>query len=253
MTEGRQSFNNVLMIYPPLPHPPFFVNLGRTCSVLSPVRRGVCCRDRLLTLASTVLEIRGWIPRGCWCRLALWFGDLYYITLSSPPPSSEGKVSPLLPISPRVIEYLLCIWFWGGEILNPTPEACNSTPCNRSLKMWLSFSASGTWLINYMLASTFNSLSKNPSQAPHKFIPTLTEWYSITSYVFNWVNMKCSPNPQKTAVERLLWPWASVKYPPLQHWHQCKHWHIWDKTLLRSRNVCGTFSMQANKFSWQNW
>lgn len=127
----------------------------------------MCCRDHLLTLASTVLEIRGWIPRGCWCRLALWFEDLYYVAPSSPLPSSSGKQSPLLPISPCVIEYLSCIWFEGERFLRcgsppppHPPEACNSTPCNRSLKMWLSFSASGTWLINYMLPSALSSLNK---------------------------------------------------------------------------------------------
>lgn len=96
--------------------PLFCVNLGWSCSMLLPVRRGVCCRDHLLTLASPVLEITGWIPRGCWCRLALWFEDLCYVAPSSPLPSSSGKQSPLLPISPCVIEYLSCIWFEGGEI-----------------------------------------------------------------------------------------------------------------------------------------
>lgn len=37
------------------------------------------------------------------------------------------------------------------------PEACNSKPCNRSPKMRLSFSASGTWLINYTLALTLQA------------------------------------------------------------------------------------------------
>ena len=46
--------------------------------------------------------------------------------------------------------------------------------------MWLSFSASGTWLINYMLASTLNSLNKPLhiiSQVYHNSVPL---WYNNT-------------------------------------------------------------------------
>lgn len=58
----------------------------------------------------------GWGGGGGWCRLALWFEGLCYVAPSSPLPSSSGKQSLLLPISPCVIEYLSCIWFEGGEI-----------------------------------------------------------------------------------------------------------------------------------------
>lgn len=151
-------------------------------------------RDRLLTLLSPVLEIRGWIPRGCWCSLALRFEDLYYVALSSLLPSGSGKQNPLLPISLCVIEYLSCIWFVGRDswdvaapTATPTPEACNSTPCNRSLKMWLSSSASGTWLINYKLASTVKSLS----QTLHITSQMYPNCAAVVLYGFIWVNMKC--------------------------------------------------------------
>lgn len=87
----------------------------------------------------------------------------------------QGKWSRLFLTSPCDIEYLSCIWFErggeGGEIpemqqYTPPPfpqRPWNSTPCNRSPKMWLSFSACGTWLINYTLASAFNSPCKNVS------------------------------------------------------------------------------------------
>lgn len=179
-------------------HSPLCLNLGWSCSVLLPVRRGVCFRDHLLTLASTVLEIRGWIPRGCWCRLALWFDHLYYMALSSLLPSSSGKQSPLLPISPCVIEYLSHIWFEGERFLRCPPH--HHTPSSprpatqhsviEARKMWLSFSASGTRLINYMLASTFNS---------SQVYPNSTSVTVIIQYVFIWVNTT------HTAAKRFLW------------------------------------------------
>lgn len=50
--------------FPSITHLSCCVNYS-SFMLLLPVRRGVCCRDYLLTLASMVLEIRGRIPRGC--------------------------------------------------------------------------------------------------------------------------------------------------------------------------------------------
>lgn len=112
-------FNFCLRIAPP--QTPLAVwKLGWSCNALLPAHRGVFCGDRFLTLASTVWEIRGWILRGCWCRL--WFEEPYYVHQAFLP-SSSGKQSPLLPISPCVIEYLSCIWFEGERFLG-----CGSSP-----------------------------------------------------------------------------------------------------------------------------
>lgn len=112
------------------------VNLGRFCSVLLPVRGGVCCGDHLLTLASTVLEIRGWIPRGCWCRLGLWFEDLYYVAPSSPSSIKFRETEPVVAHKPMCHWIFIMYLIWGGEIpeMRQPPRPATQHPVIEALK-----------------------------------------------------------------------------------------------------------------------
>ena len=123
------------------------------------------------------------------------------------------------------------------------PGAWNSTPCNRSLKMWLSFSASGIWLINYMLAV---ALWANLCTLFHKFIPTLFYQCGTLMYCRYLTDSirdvaktqrghreptffsKCLPNTVCVSVALL------IQIRELMGNSQCKH--IWGKEHYEERN-----------------
>lgn len=192
------------------------------CGVLLPVRRGVCCGDRLLTLASTVLEIRGWIPRVCWCRLPLLVWGSCITLLRHPPSSIKFR-----EIEPVVTHKPMCHWIfimyliWGGRdswdvaAPPPPPRPATQHPVIEAPKMWLSFSASGTWLINYTLASALNSLNK-----PLHIISQVYPNFTAILYVFIWENM---------------WMWAPESGEDAQ---QLEHFSF-DRQPAHGTHLCG--------------
>lgn len=94
---------------------PLWVNLLRSCFYLR--GRGVRCRDRLLTPASTVSQIRGRIPRGLLMQtralVFLFFfgggGSVLRCSVTLSFHQFQGKRSRFFPTSPCDIEYLSCI------------------------------------------------------------------------------------------------------------------------------------------------
>ena len=79
---------------------------------------------------------------------------------------------------------------WGGRDSwdvaappPPPPRPATQHPVIEAPKMWLSFSASGTWLINYTLASAPNSLNK-----PLHIISQVYPNSADILYVFIWEN-----------------------------------------------------------------
>ena len=159
------------------------------CSVCRAVWIGggppaVCCylfgeglaRDQLLTLASLVLEIREWIPRGVWCRLVLWLGGRERVENICERQNSVfgGIVKPLFhQFGEKRADYypqahaslnIYHVSDLGVRFLScgSSPEAGNPTPWNRKPAMWLSSTALWTWLINYLVATTLYSFRKLP-------------------------------------------------------------------------------------------
>lgn len=114
---------------------PLCVNLGWV------LRRAFTCKERRVLQGSfTGAGVSGFgdqraNPEGVLVQTHAW--GLGILRCPVIPSSIKRNRTCCLPMSPRVIEYLSCIWFVGrgGGFLGPTtPEACNATPCNRSQK-----------------------------------------------------------------------------------------------------------------------